>query len=67
MALYSPDTYETFHARYTQTQCQNGGKKRAQTAKRNHLGLMCKNDGTLTLPTDYVHGRAGGLARHKKN
>lgn len=67
MALYSPATYDSFHARYTLAQCQTGGRKRAETAQRNHLGLMLRKDGTINLPENYVHGRAGGLARWNKN
>lgn len=66
MALYSPDTYDSFHPKYTREQRINGGKKRAQTAKRHPYGLFLPDDKLLSLPDDYVHGRAGGLARAKK-
>lgn len=64
MAIYSPEVYETLHAIYTKEQCQNGGKKRAATAKRDRYGRMLPNNGDLSEPLR--HGQAGGLATVKK-
>lgn len=61
MALYTPEVYETLHAIYTKEQCQNGGKKRAATAKRDRFGRMLPKDGDLPEPSK--HGQAGGQAR----
>lgn len=61
MALYTPEVYETLHAIYTKTQCQNGGRKRAATAKRDRYGRMLPNNGGLSEPLR--HGQAGGQAR----
>lgn len=66
MALYSPSTYDSFHAKYTHEQCVKGGQSRAIKAKRNNYGLFLPANCELTLPENYVHGRAGGLARAKQ-
>lgn len=64
MALYTPEVYETLHAIYTKEQCQNGGRKRAATAKRDRFGRMLPKN--RDLPDPVKHGQAGGLATVKK-
>jgi len=61
MALYSPDTYEPFHKKYTHEQRVNGGKKRVSTARRDRWGRLLPNNDTV-LPEPINHGRPGGLA-----
>lgn len=63
MALYSPDTYDNFHPKYTRVQCSNGGKKRASTAKRDKWGRMLPKNDTVSIPEPLAHGVAGGKAR----
>ena len=68
-SLYAPSTYDRVHAKYTHEQSVAGGKSRARSAKRHFLyGFFLPNDvNTVSnLPSDYVHGRAGGLARAKQ-
>jgi hypothetical protein len=62
MALYSPDTYEPFHKKYTHEQRVNGGRKRASMAKRDHWGRLLPNNDAV-LPEPINHGKAGGLKR----
>jgi hypothetical protein len=51
---------------YTLTQCHNGGKKRAATAKRHPAYGIFLPDVLLfdnLFPSTYQHGKAGGKAR----
>jgi len=62
--IYSPENYERIYQRYTLEQCRNGGKVRSAKAKRHPLGFFLPDSvDTVSLPENYVHGRAGGLAR----
>lgn len=51
---------------YTMTQCQNGGRVRAATAKRHpSYGIFLPNVMLFDnlYPSTYQHGREGGKAR----
>lgn len=58
---------EQINARgYTRTQCQNGGRARAKTAKRHPVYKIFLPDVLLwddLFPSTYEHGKAGGKAR----
>lgn len=54
---------------YTITQCQNGGRARAATAKRHPSYGIFLPDVMLfdnLYPSGYEHGKAGGRARASK-
>lgn len=54
---------------YTKTQCQNGGRVRAMTAKRHPAyGIFLPDNMPFDnlFPSTYRHGVAGGKARAEK-
>ena len=66
MPLYSNES-DQIVGRYTRNQRVNGGKKRASLARRHAYGFFLPDSvDTVSIPSDYVHGRAGGLARAKQ-
>lgn len=64
ISCYDPARFDSVLHGYTLEQRKAGGRTRARTGLKHPVYKIYVRD-TVSLPEDYVHGRAGGQARTK--